>query len=248
MAVTELELPFDQVAVIDDSDRDAETLCYQLMALGVEPVKVAIEDRDLDEIVDEVRARAQAAVCDHYLGHKRVDFTGAEAVARLTAASIPSCLITMYAVDGDVEIRRYRGSIPSLLLRSDADEPELVAALLRSVEELRSGPARDRVPYRTSLIIERVSDEAGQPVADALVSGWHPDEPVRFPTDLLPPDVRGTDPSQLEGMILFAEVNLGAERSLDLFFRNFELAPLSTLGEALVRAAPDLDWGAVNEE
>jgi len=249
MAVTEQELPFRTVAVIDDSERDAESLRIELIAIGLEPVEIAIEDRELDDVVNEVRERADAAVCDHYLKqHKRVGFSGAEAVALLTSAQVPTCLITMYPMDGDVDIRRYRGLIPSLLLRADAGVDELAAALLRSYEEVHSGRSRDRVPYRTAISVERVSDEAGEPVADVLVSGWQQDETVRFPLRIIPNDLQPRDPSDLEGTILFAEVNLGAERSLDLFFQNFEAAPPSSLGSELIAEAPQLDWGTIENK
>jgi hypothetical protein len=249
MAVAEAELPFERVAVIDDSERDAASLQVELKAIGFTPVGIEIEGRELADIIGEVTDRADAAVCDHYLSrYKRVRFTGAEAVAALTDVGVPACLITMYAVDGDVDIRLHRGRIPSLLLRTEAGMDELAEALTQSYAELHTGRARERVPYRTTLQIERISSEAEEAVADARVSGWREEEVVRFPIKMIPQELRPTNNDELVGQIFFAAVNLGATRALDLFLQDFEAAPETALGETLLAEAPNVDWGELEEE
>jgi CheY-like chemotaxis protein len=243
MAVAEPRPHISRVAVIDDDANDARTMGVVLRTLGMTPVDIAIDDRDLADVIADVKQHADAAICDHYLKrHARVAYTGAEAVARLTTERIPTCLITMYASDVDTQIRRWRSKIPVLLLRG-AEIEEVEAGLAQCSAEIAGHPAAERVAYRTALSVERVSNETGEPSVDALVSGWHQDEAVRFPLSIIRKDLPIHDLGDLQGRVFFAMVNLGAKASGDLFFTDFESAVPGTLGEQLVKTAPPLDWG-----
>ena len=53
-------------------------------------------------------------------------------------------------------------------------------------------------------------------------TSWNPYRAVRFPISLIPSDLHG---KLAPDVALFAHVNIGAEKSDDLYFREFELAP-----------------------
>ena len=72
------------------------------------------------------------------------------------------------------------------------------------------------------LRITNITDESNEQVVDAIIPSWNPRWAVRFPVSLIPSgfhDILAPD------VAFFAQVNIGAERSDDLYFREFELAP-----------------------
>jgi hypothetical protein len=78
-----------------------------------------------------------------------------------------------------------------------------------------------RRPWPALIEVRAVSSESGSTVLDVMIPGWRPLEAVRLPEALLPAELQGhVSPDDL----LTAEINLGAERAEDLFFRAFRVA------------------------
>jgi hypothetical protein len=61
--------------------------------------------------------------------------------------------------------------------------------------------------------------ESGEKVADAIIPAWHPGEAVRFPLSMMTKDMARR---AKVGNYYAAEINIGAERSEDLYFLKFE--------------------------
>jgi hypothetical protein len=79
--------------------------------------------------------------------------------------------------------------------------------------------ANTRKPHRTLLRIEDVGRES----IDVIIPGWNPHRAVRLPKSLIPESFWE---SQLKiGEHLFAQINIGAEKASDLYFKDFEVAP-----------------------
>lgn len=83
---------------------------------------------------------------------------------------------------------------------------------------------------RTIVRIVNVDEKPDKDI-DVLVIGWNPHEIVRLPASLIPEDIRSV---LKQNMRLFAYVNTGTEKSDDLYFEKFELAPEPDEGDGLV--------------
>jgi CheY-like chemotaxis protein len=212
-----------RVAVIDDQPEAAEATSIGLEEAGFTPVVLKDGFREVGALVDAVRSVADAAVCDHRLGFTGyAPFLGAEAVAALIEAKVPAVLVTTYPMDFEVSIRTFRDRLPAVLNRSELADPELVRNALRaSADEIAGKTQPSRVLYRTLVSIDRVTEEEGQRVADAVIPGWDPNRAVRFPVSLM----RELGKHAEAGKAFFAMVNLGANRSDDLVLTEFSIAP-----------------------
>lgn len=90
-----------------------------------------------------------------------------------------------------------------------------------------------RIPYRVLLRITNIGNESNEQVVDVIIPGWNPYRAVRFPLALISLELHA---KLSPGVRLFAKVNIGAEKSEDLYFREFELA-----------SAPDDDYESIVE-
>jgi len=185
----------------------------------------------MDDVVRRVEQERPAGVlCDHRLQFGQpAAYDGATLVAKLTAERVPSILVTTFVRDADVSIRLHRENIPVLLLRDQLSPESLVKALEYCQAEIDGHLAADRKPYRILLRIAAVVDEASVPVAEAIIPNWNPVEIVRFPISMIPQEMRPANPASVVDLRYVAEANVGAARSEDLYFRNFEPAPDLTL-------------------
>ncbi|HEY5758537.1 MAG TPA: hypothetical protein VIU34_22075, partial [Steroidobacter sp.] len=98
------------VAIIDDDANQALVTSEIVSHAGFNPIVLEGPFKKVDKLVTAVRARAQAAVCDHRLRYGGfADFTGAEVTAKLISVGFPAILVTQFAEqDYDVSIRRWR--------------------------------------------------------------------------------------------------------------------------------------------
>ncbi len=79
-----------------------------------------------------------------------------------------------------------------------------------------------RKSYRTIVRITNIDEKSHERVVDAFIPGWNPRKAVRFPASLVPEHLQD---ALKPNRCLFAHVNIGAEKSDDLYFEKFELAP-----------------------
>jgi len=168
-------------------------------------------------------AKAQFALCDHRLseGHY-ARFDGAEAVARLNQAHLPSVLTTRYQrSDVDTSIRPWRRWIPRLVA-SSALSPFV---LQEACEACRREVVNYVVPIerrgcRVVLTVKDVVPKANEKVVKVVITQWNPREQVGFPLSMMPLRLR----QHVDiGEFLLATVNTAAESPDDLFFEDFEI-------------------------
>jgi len=212
----------EKVKIIDDQPDAAEWLKYEVEEAGFEPIIVACPAPALDQLPSLIEPKT-GFIFDHLLAPGNcATYVGAEAVAIMYARKAPALLITTYAMDVDVGIRRWRASIPVLLDRDAVDQDALNAGFAKCLRELREGPPTSRQTLPAIVRVERVSSETGEAVLDVIVSSWNPRKAVRLPLTMLPTALR---PSVRMGSRFVADVNIGAETGDELFFDNFREAP-----------------------
>lgn len=211
------------VAVIDDSPDLAEETCYQLEEVGYQWKTFLGPFKDVGELAQQLAEQTYAVICDHRLREGGLaDFYGSELVAALYDLKKPAILITQYLNDSHTTIGAFRRKIPVLLARDELTPMSLKQGISQCASELDGSISRERRPRRTIIRVEQISQEFGQDVIEAFIAGWKPRQAVRFPASLIPEYILNNVQT---GTRLFAKVNVGAPKSEDLFFENFELAP-----------------------
>lgn len=215
-----------KIAIVDDDQGLAETTGWEVEEAGYQPFFL-FEGcfTDVNELVSIIVKNTQGAVCDHRLSNSGfANFYGAELVAALYERKLPSLLITQYTeMDTSLSIRRWRRKIPVLLSRDEADASNISKGIEDCRLELHGDIPSTRRPHRTIVRITNIDKESNERVVDAFVPGWNPHKAVRFPASLIPEEIR--DYALKPGVRLFAHVNIGADKSDDLYFDKFELAP-----------------------
>ena len=83
---------------------------------------------------------------------------------------------------------------------------------------LKNEDLAERRMWRTAVQIEKRNDS----LVDVLIPGWNPNTKVTLPVEYIEPGLRDL---AVPGRVFFALVNIGAARSEDLVFGDFELAP-----------------------
>jgi hypothetical protein len=224
------------VGLIDDESDLRSALARRLTKVGFEVRLVVPSSPSLAETVIEVMGSAEAAFCDHYLSAGlKVEFSGAELVASLTAEGFPSVLFTGVLPAEQYAIRKNMASIPALLTRDSAEglsgEP-LVTALTESVSEVRDGnPPSRRRGRRTPVTILDWRTSGTQRLVEGLVAGWGGTESIDIPAELLARPWC-EDPAFAVGHTFFASINISEIDPSKLFFDSFEEEP-ATVDELL---------------
>jgi hypothetical protein len=215
-----------KIAIVDDDKGLAEATAWDIQEAGYEPFFL-VEGyfTDVNELASRIAENAQGAVCDHRLSNSGLaNFSGAELVAALYDRKLPSLLISQYIeMDTSLSIRRWRRKIPVLLSRDEADASSISKGIEDCRLELRGDIPSTRRPHRTIVRITNIDKASNERVVDAFVPGWNPHKAIRFPASLIPEEIR--DDALKPGVRLFAHVNIGADKSDDLYFDKFELAP-----------------------
>jgi hypothetical protein len=214
-----------RIAIIDDDKNLAELTAWEVEEAGYEPF--LLDNRHflkVNDLVSLIRENTQGAVCDHRLMNSGfANFYGAELVANLYDLKFPSLLITQYTeMDTSFSIRKWRHKIPVLLSREEADASSIAKGIEDCTLELSGKIPSTRKARRTIVRITNIDEESGEGVVDAFVPAWNPHKAVRFPASLIPENIKVV---LKPNMRLFAHVNTGAEKSDDLYFEKFELAP-----------------------
>ncbi|MCO5799696.1 MAG: hypothetical protein HEQ31_24115 [Dolichospermum sp. OL03] len=225
MAVLEA-LSDKKIAIVDDDPGLAEETSWDIEAAGYKPFFLLHNKHfhNVNELVSLIRENTQGAVCDHRLSNSGfANFYGAELVAALYDLKFPSLLITQYTeMDTSFSIRKWRHKIPVLLSRGEANASSIAKGIEDCTLELSGKIPSTRKSYRTIVRVTSIDEESHEPVVDAFVPGWNPHKAVRFPASLVPENLRDALQPNVR---LFAHVNIGAEKSDDLYFEKFELAP-----------------------
>lgn len=215
---------FERVAVIDDDRDQAETLAYQIEALGLQPLVIeGTFDTPADLVTKVSNVSAHAVICDHRLAERGMaSFDGAEAVKDFFLGSLPSVLLTQFVtIDANETIRRWKEWVPQVVSRQETQSSAspLIISLYECWRELQGDIPIYRQRARSMLEIKHRDDAA----IDVVVHNWRPLEAVRLPLDLITDeDLRN---SIKAGDYLIASVNSGATRPEDLYFADVHAAP-----------------------
>lgn len=216
----------ERVAIVDDDREGAQTVALSLEAAGYEPFIIEKSPGSAEALAKQIAAEADAAYCDHRLSRYAfaTNFSGADVVAKLYDLKIPGVLFSeYYGIDADVSIRKQRRRIPVVLRRSEVGVgiQSITDSFNRCKEELEGMYPDWRRPHRSMLIVEYFGNQDDVDVVDVNIVN-RDGGIVRFPLELIPEDLRD---DLREGDLLIADVNIGAERSEDLYFENVQLAP-----------------------
>jgi len=212
-------------AIVDDEEILAEATGWEVEEAGFKPWLIVDGSfKQVSDLASYIAQNAQYALCDHRLAHYGLaNFPGARLVAALYDLKIPSLLITQYTeIDADVSIRRYRRKIPVLLSRDEANASNIKKGIEDCVLELDGRVPSTRIPHRTLLNITNITSESNEDVIDVIIPSWNRHKAVRLPTSLISQELHS---ALAVDSWLFAHVNTGAEKSDDLYFEQFELAP-----------------------
>jgi hypothetical protein len=159
-------------------------------------------------------------------------FSGAELAAALYDAGIPTLLVTRYLdIDQHTSIRRWRAKLPVVLHMREFEASTIKDSLEFCAAELQGCIARSRKPYRVMLHITDVERRAEGSSIDVCVGCWDHYQRVRLPFSLIPEHLHD---HLVPNSWLFAHVNIRAEWSEELYFREFALAPEPEYDEDMV--------------
>jgi hypothetical protein len=221
MAVDLLGVTIGTVAVIDDDPNVREGYEFNVHDADLEShLEAGPLEPDPRKVVERTRSRAQAALCDHHLGIRTyASFYGAELVAAYYEAGVPAVLCTRWETAHLDWIRPYRDRIPVLIRPDELNPDSLIAGFEACLMEMQQGPGPERVTYRAHVHVVDVDPQ--QLTAFVLVPAWIEDTPVRLLIERLPPTIAKLIKAERD-VRLHAAVNLGAERSEDLFFGDWE--------------------------
>jgi len=224
-----------RIAIFEDNPLNRERLSDMVTRCGATALPVAGPTPKLSGLQAFLKTqRANMVVCDHHLSQKKdyAPFLGAEAVAQCYRLGIAAILVTAFeSTDAESSLRLYRRHIPALVRSPDNfDRPHVEAALLQAEREvLGHNPARERVPHRSIMTVQRVEVRGSTRLVKVMMSQWDSKHEVGFPLDLVPKKFQA---AVKPGNLLIAEVNIEAERQEDLFFDKFELPDADVLKKA----------------
>lgn len=208
------------VGIIDDDPGARESYGWTLQDADVDPVAVTGPLGPLGDFVEQAKQRWDAALCDHHLRIRNYStFDGAQLSAALYEAQIPAVLCTRWE-DAHLDlIRPYRDRIPVLLHLEDLNPDSFVEALELTVHEIQGDFTEQRRPWRTQVHIADVGTDEQQEFFYVDLPGWTSDAIIRLrKADLEPALV----PELKIDARWHAKVNVGAEDSWELYFREWE--------------------------
>ncbi|MCY4371957.1 MAG: hypothetical protein OXF41_21610 [bacterium] len=215
------------VAVVDDIPDELEALAGELEEAGHQVLLREMPIQSVDSLVMWLQTHeAEALLCDQRLSVSGyATFRGAEAIRRVVRSlRLPCLLVSSYLETELLEIRRWRADIPVVIGKEQLTPENINDGFRLCSSELRGDVPTQRVSRRTGVYIESLSTRPTG-IIDVIVPGWDESRVISLPLDLI------SDPSLREevrqGYIdwLVAGVNVDAERSADLFFRDFERSP-----------------------
>jgi hypothetical protein len=215
-------IEINAVAVVDDDDEARTGYSYPLEDLHLTPLPAAGPLPPLGEFWLAIAARCDAVLCDHHLKKSDyADFNGAEAVATWYDAGFPAVLCTKWESAQIDEIRPFRSRIPALIQPDQlASDPEIFLRALDSCLVELAGEFRpDRRPWRAQVYVVEVEPDAEGQFVYVELPGWQVDEVVRLRKQDIPADIRDQLAPEFR---CYAGINLGAESTDELYFRDWE--------------------------
>jgi len=222
----------NKIVVIDDEKDFARTVEWEIEEAGYEPFSIVdVSFQKIDELISRIPEDTYAVLCDHRLSKSGIaDFYGSDLVATLYDRKIPALLDTQfYDMDNDVSIRKYRHKIPVLLNKDNVSASTIKEGIKFCLSELNGTFSTNRKSYRNIVRIVDISKESREDVVDVIIPSWNPNKAVRLPSSLIREWILEFEPAI--GTRLIANVNSGARNPEDLYFTNFEVAPIPEVNE-----------------
>lgn len=210
----------ENVGVVDDDPSARESYELTLEDAAVLPKGEVGPLGALSDFVKSARERLDALLCDHHLRIRNYsNFDGAQLAAALYEVKVPTVLCTRWE-DAQLDlIRPYRDRVPALIQADDLSPDTFIDALTLTVRELRGEYSHERRPWRTQVHIADVGVDEQKEFFYVDLPGWTSDKVIRL---------RKSDLGRKLSKRLridarwHAEVNVGAEDSWELYFRNWE--------------------------
>jgi hypothetical protein len=220
------------VAIVDD-DRDSREECSLIVdALGWESRIVEGHFKsDLGALVETIAHTADYIICDQRLSFGNLaEWSGAEIAASLYDCRKRVVLVTTYLEPELPNIRRFGRKLPVVLSRDELNGNVLPRLFDQCTRELETGPAKHRRPYRALVDIITIDGQGTEQVAEAIIPAWNPRRAVTFElADLVEQVARDI----CAGTRLYADINLNARDSTELYFSNFSFLASPEEVEAL---------------
>jgi CheY-like chemotaxis protein len=215
MSVSILPNAIKEIAVIDDDKRVREALADSVHDAGFKPIIQENRIGSLKELITQIMATAQFAICDHHLSPGNyANFDGAEAVAKLYSLKFPAILITRWSLADMDKIRPFRRNIPVMIKKGELEKTDIIYGIEQCLNEFKNIYSKERKPWRTLLRVIEVDTE----FASVIIPSWNPELVIRIPKKQFS-NIRKLK----AGLRIFAETNLGVISSEDLYFDNFNL-------------------------
>jgi hypothetical protein len=208
------------VGVVDDDPGARQGFGWTLQDANVNTVEEKGPLGQLNEFVINATGRLDAVLCDHHLKiHNYSTFDGAQLAAALYEAHFPAVLCTRWE-DAHLDlIRPYRDRVPALIQWEDLTPESFIDALALTIRELKGQFSPQRRTWRTQVHIADVGVEEQSEFFYVDLPGWTSDKVIR----LRKADLGEELASQLQVDARWhAQVNIGAEDSWELYFRDWE--------------------------
>ncbi len=220
-----LDRPIDRVLVVDDQPDAREGHTWLLEDAHFEPV---LEPGPLDSdpraytrrVVEQMQV--EAALCDERLGVRGgyASYFGSALIKAFYQHRFPAVLCTRYEDAAINDIRPFRRWIPVLLTPDELNEDAEVfgRACAECVYELDVGFRENRKPWRAQLLV--ADEDEKREHFWFQVPAWEHNALIRMRANDLPREIVAELHTESR---LFAQINLGAERTEDLYFYEWEL-------------------------
>lgn len=207
-----------RVGLIDDEPEVRNTYRMTVEDLELEAVCESGPLPPLESFLVDAQSRADAAICDFKLRivGNYATFDGAELAARWFDLGFPAILCTRWddaSIDG---FRKYRAKVPTLIKPGDLDTDSIAKGFEVCLHEMRGKFLNGRKPHRTLVRIEELPKDSL--FCYVVVPAWDPSKVLRLHRSDLPTELLST---LCGGSRLYAEVNLGAEGSEELYFKSW---------------------------
>lgn len=218
-----------KIAIIDDDAHSRNNMKFSVEDSGFEPILITGQfGNDKRRLLDDIfKHDVYGVISDHHLSPgKLASFFGAELLADLYDEKIPTILITQFfKEDANTSIRKYRQKLPAVIGRGGNHDDNLIANLLElSKRELENGPSQERKSHRALIRIENFEQLQGENLVEGIITNWNTREPIRFPIDMIPSEVRSRM-SQNAVNRLIAFVNTGTVDPNEIYISDIHLAP-----------------------
>jgi hypothetical protein len=208
------------VGVVDDDPGARESYELLLQDANVDPSGESGPLGTLADFVVQAKQRMDAVLTDHHLRIRNYStFDGAQLAAALYDQDVPAVLCTRWE-DAQLDlIRPYRDRVPALLQLEDLNPDSFVEALRLTVRELEGEFTQQRRPWRTQVHIADVGSGEQAEFFYVDLPSWTSDKVIRLRKN----DVGQGLAERLEiDARWHARVNIGAEDSWELYFKDWE--------------------------